>query len=171
MDSRVSTWLTTASPVLPVAPRPCRCVRYCEVAALPWLMCSVSEAWWNSLRCCHSVTDTAVDTLDASVRQKLARPDALAIWSGRRPDRKIWFRGMKKQAMPMPMMNRGGSMEANDESLVKSANQNEQNANTMKAKVTTARNSSRWMFAPMKGETTKASTPTGAAARPAQGAV
>ena len=117
------------------------------------------------------MTDTAVDTLEACVRQKFARPDALAISSGRRPDRNTWFNGMKKQAMPTPMMKRGGNMEANEESLVNPANQNEQKANTRKAKVTTARNSSRWMFAPMKGETTKASTPTGAAARPAPVAV
>ena len=45
--------------------------------------------------------------LAAIVRQKFARPDAEAIWCGSRPDRKIWFSGMKKQGIAMPITKRG----------------------------------------------------------------
>jgi hypothetical protein len=78
---------------------------------------------------------------------------------------------MKKHAIAMPMMKRGTTSAENEAPLLNPANQNEVKANTMKANVTTARSSRRWMFLPMKGETRKARMPTGAVARPAHVAV
>src|ERR1700761_4290371 len=85
--SRVTNWSTSASPVLPDAPIWESCCRKLVAAEEAGWTLSVSTAWWNSPRCCHSVTDAAVDTLEPMVRQKLARPEALAMSSPGRPDR------------------------------------------------------------------------------------
>ena len=106
-----------------------------------------------------------------SVRRKFDSPDALASRSSEMLDSVIVVIGTKKHATPIPCTSRGRITWLNGTSSVNVEFQIDTPANTMNAKLATIRRSSRCMLRPISGDSTSASSPTGAVARPALPAV
>src|ERR1035437_666510 len=116
-------------------------------------------------------TVNAVAMLPDMVRTKLLKPDAEAKSLGGTPVSMITFNGRKKNARPNPCRNRGVANCPNDADSFRVAVQKIAKPKTQNAKLAARRRFMRFILRPTMGAATKARSPTGATANPAQVAV
>ncbi len=101
------------------------------------------------------------------MRMKFDSPEAAGMRSGAMPDSVIVTSGMKKNAIATPWMMVGTMMVAKSAWVLKLERIHSTSANTRKASVAKRRGSTLAMFLPTRGDSTMASSPTGAITSPA----
>ena len=163
--------LSSASACSRLWPARCRSASACTAAGFDRLSCSARLAWCSRARLSHSVVKTEVPTAPAVMRTKLLRPAAAGMRCGCRPEKAIDCSGMKNIAMAMPCSSVGSRMVPKSAWVLNSERIHRIAAKPRKAAVASQRGSMRLTFLPTQGDSTMASSPTGAIARPAQVAV
>ncbi len=138
---------------------------------LPVLIDSLSCAWCSTARFSHAVVKIEVPIAPAVMRTKLLRPAAAGMRSGVSPEKMIACSGMKKNAIAAPCTIVGISTVMKSACTLKRERIQSTSAKPRKATVASRRGSIRLTFLPTHGDSTIASTPTGASAMPAQVAV
>lgn len=103
----------------------------------------------------------------AVMRMKFDSPEADGMRAGAISDSVIVTSGMKKNAMAMPWMIVGTMIVVRSAWVLNRERIHSTSANTRNAKVAKRRGSTLAMFLPTTGDSTSASSPTGASTSPA----